>query len=88
MGIIDALFGMSKQKAMRLNQLEAVLRETTWLSPADREYLKAAFGKYLKDGVTKEEAAKEFLELRKNYKDAITDTEIEKLKAKIMSFFL
>lgn len=88
MGIIDTLFGIHPQKAMRQDQLDQVLRETTWLSPADREYLKAAFSKYLANGISKEEAAKEFLELRKNYKDAITDMEIEKLKQKIMSFFL
>lgn len=88
MGFYEALFGKSNRKVMQIDGLDRVLRETTWLSPADREYLKAAFGRYLKDGITKEEAAKEFAELKKNYKDAINDLEIEKLKAKVMSFFL
>jgi hypothetical protein len=88
MGFMDELFGKSTKKAMRPDQLSRILEETTWLSPADREYLKAAFSKWIKDGITKEEAAREFLDLRKNYKDSISDIEIEKLKQKVLSFFL
>jgi len=66
-------------------KLEKLLREIPELSSQEKEYVKACFSKFLTGGIDKWEAEKVIRELKLNLKDEIDSSEIEKIKAKIMS---
>lgn len=68
-------------------KLEKLLKEIPELSPQEREYVKALFGKVSFEGITKFEAEKIIREMKLNFKDNLDSFEAEKVKNKILSVF-
>lgn len=68
-------------------KLEKLLKEIPELSPQEREYVKALFGKFAPQGITKFEAEKIIREMKLNFKDSLDSAEAEKIKNKILSAF-
>lgn len=87
MGIFDFL-SPSSGKHLSKEKLDALLRQISALSPEEREYVKAVFGRYLSEGISKEEAARAIRDLRINASDNLDAGEVEKIKLKILSFFV
>lgn len=57
------------------------------MSPQEREYVMAAFSKYLSGGLEKWEAEKILRGLKLNFYDNLDPYEVEKIKQKILSAF-
>ncbi len=87
MGVLEIILGNTGKK-LQLKRMDAMLREIAALSPDEREYVKATFGKYLADGVTKEEAERAIRELKLNLQDSLDPDEVERVRMKILSFFV
>ncbi len=87
MGIFDFL-SHSTGKHLPMKKLDKMLREIRALSPEEREYVKAVFSRYQTNGITKEEANRAVRTLLENMKDTLTHGEAEKVKMKILSFFV
>lgn len=73
---------------MNAKNLEKLLKEISALSPEEREYVKAAFGRFQENGISKLEAEQVIRGLKLNFKDTLDPTEVEKVKLKILSFFV
>ncbi|GEM_PF-2151675 len=89
--IIKAMFDIFfplKQKALQIKKLEKLLKEISALSPEEREYVKAAFGRFQANGISKLEAEQVIRGLKFNFKDTLEPGEVEKIKLKILSFFV
>lgn len=82
------IFFPLKRKALAMEKLEKLLAEISALSPEEREYVKAAFGRYQANGVSKLEAEQAIRDLKLNFRDALETNEVEKIKLKILSFFV
>ncbi|MEK7629949.1 MAG: hypothetical protein AAB432_01015 [Patescibacteria group bacterium] len=77
----------SSDKTLYREKLGILLNQISALSPEEKEYVKAIFGKYAADGISKFEAEKAIRELKFNFSDNLDSTEVEKIKIKILSFF-
>jgi hypothetical protein len=88
MTLLDILFPASAGKRMKLADLDRELKEMTVLSPDEREYMKATFSKYLANGISKLEAEQAIRGLRLNFKDNLDQNEVEKVKRKLLAFFV
>jgi hypothetical protein len=87
MGIFDFL-STSGSKHLPAKKLEKMLREMHALSTGDREYIKGVFSRYESGGVSKDEAMHAIHTLLEDMHDRITHEEAEKVKMKILSFFV
>lgn len=85
--MFDIFFPL-KRKALAANKLEKLLKEIPALSPEEREYVRAAFGRYQENGISKLEAEQVIRDLKLNYRDTLEQSEVEKIKLKILSFFV
>lgn len=74
-------------KALYKEKLKQILKEIPQLSLQEREYVIAAFSRYLKGGLEKWEAEKILKELKLNAFDILSPIEVEKIKQKILSVF-
>ncbi|MDP3975035.1 MAG: hypothetical protein Q8P88_01985 [Candidatus Jorgensenbacteria bacterium] len=86
--MFDLLFPLKNQKALAVKKLDKLLREISALSPEEREYVKAAFGRYQANGISKLEAEKVIHDLKLNFRDNLDPSEVEKIRLKIFSFFV
>ena len=85
--MFDIFFPL-KQKALAIKKLDKLLREITALSPEEREYVEAAFSRFQSNGISKLEAEQVIRGLKLNFKDTLEQSEVEKIKLKILSFFV
>ncbi|MFH0806466.1 MAG: hypothetical protein V1885_01960 [Candidatus Brennerbacteria bacterium] len=85
--MFDIFFPL-KRKALAAEKLDKLLREIPALSPEEREYVEAAFGRFQANGISKLEAEQVIRGLKINYKDSLEQSEVEKIKLKILSFFV
>lgn len=69
-------------------KLDRLLHEISALSPSEREYVKAVFGRFQAEGISKEEAEQAIHELFENASDDISHEEAEKIKQKILAYFV
>lgn len=77
----------SSGKRVTRKQLEQILRDTTVLSQAEREYVKGVFTKYLSDGISKEEAERAVRELKLQTGDVIDPHEADELRSRLLQLF-
>ncbi|HEY4496615.1 MAG TPA: hypothetical protein VI432_00490 [Candidatus Paceibacterota bacterium] len=74
---------------MTRTQMFKLVKELIWLQPAKQEYIKAHIERYMSGGLTKYEAEKMFIELQRiNHRDILTRQDLEKIKLKILGFFV
>ena len=85
--MFDIFFPL-KRKALAVKKMDTLLREIAALSPEEREYVKAAFGRFQANGISKLEAEQVIRGLKLNFKDTLEQSEVEKIKLKILSFFV
>ncbi|MBI2278904.1 MAG: hypothetical protein HYU81_02480 [Candidatus Brennerbacteria bacterium] len=86
--MFDIFFPRRDQKAMNAKNLEKLLKEISALSPEEREYVKAAFSRFQTNGISKLEAEQAIRNLKLNFRDTLDPAEVEKVKLKILSFFV
>ncbi len=84
--MLDFLFNTGR--ALSTERLGKLLHQIPALSPEEREYVKAAFGRYASGGISKEEATKVIHGLAFNGADNLDAAEVEKVRLKILSFFV
>ena len=87
MSILDVLLGGSG-KSLRVKELDKMLKTISALSPEEREYVKAVFGKFMNNGISKMEAEETIRNLKLDHMDNIDAVELEKIRLKILSFFV
>ncbi|MDI6734201.1 MAG: hypothetical protein QMD50_01765 [Patescibacteria group bacterium] len=87
MGLIDILTG-GVGKALSRKKLDRLLHQISALSPQEREYINGIFARFLSNGISKQEAQKAIHQLKLNIGDSIDPAELEKIKLKILSFFV
>lgn len=85
--MFDIFFPL-KRKALAMEKLEKLLKEISALSPEEREYVKVAFARFQENGISKLEAEQVIRDLKLNYRDTLEQSEVEKIKLKILSFFV
>ena len=86
--MFDIFFPQKRRRTLNEEKLEKLLREISVLSPEEREYVKAAFGHYRENGISKLEAEEVINNLKFNFRDNLDAAEVEKIKLKISSFFV
>jgi len=86
--MLDLLFPFGNRKTLQMKKLDKMLREISALSSEEREYVKAAFGRFQANGISKLEAEQVIRGLKLNFKDNLDPGEVEKIKLKILSFFV
>ena len=67
--------------------LDHLLHEIDILSAEEREYVKAVFGKYMSDGVSKREAEQAIHQLQINQRDGLSPEEVARIKETILEYF-
>ncbi|MBI5732404.1 hypothetical protein HY967_00385 [Candidatus Jorgensenbacteria bacterium] len=82
-----SLFSFSSSKSLSKEKLNTLLHQITALSPQEREYVKAAFSRFITGGISKAEAERTVRQLKLNFADNLDAGEVERIKLKILSFF-
>ena len=77
----------SSGKRMNRKELERILRETSSLGVAEREYVKGIFAKYLSDGISKMEAERAIRELKVQMGDVVSTYEADELRSRLLRVF-
>lgn len=86
--MLELLFPFANKKTLQMKKLDTMLREITALSPEEREYVKAAFSRFQANGISKLEAEQVIRGLKLNFRDNLDPAEVEKIRWKILSFFV
>lgn len=87
--MFDFLFGSSGlSKKIYKEKLRNLLNQISALSPQEKEYIKAVFAKYAANGISRQEAEKAIRELKLNASDNIDSQELQRIKEKILGFFV
>ena len=80
-------FLFSPSKSISKSKLDKMLRGISALSPQEREYVKAVFGKFSSNGISRLEAERVIRGMRFNLSDSLDPTEVQRIRDKILGFF-
>ena len=83
--MLDFLF--SPGKSISRSKLDKMLRAIPALSPQEREYVKAVFGKFLSNGISRLEAEKVIRGMKFNFSDNLDSSEVQRVKERMLGFF-
>lgn len=83
MGIIEAIFGMDDNQKIYRKEFEQAIKSLPHIDEHEREYLRGAFSKELKDGITQKELITRIRLLEHTPNDILDAHELESVKRKL-----
>jgi hypothetical protein len=83
MGIIEAIFGMDDSRKIYRKEFEQAIHNLPHIDEHEREYLRGAFSKELKDGITQKELIIRMRLLEHTPNDILDAHEVESVKRKL-----
>ena len=81
------LFFNVSTKRMHRGDIISEVDKISALKPQEKEYAKAMFERYDKDGLSREEAAKVLHEMATNHKDYLSHDDVEHIRKQVLGFY-